>query len=189
MRIDEVALRPGVFVCLCAVLAVGCGQAGLPSQSEQELASCSNPAVPYAVGYPRTWYVVPADDEAGVEPCTYFGPEEFEFTDNHAPMLTGASVVVVAHPSCMGYEFEPDHRRDIQIDGFPAREEEFSKPVAYLQYVVEVRDGDACEQQGVVIVRTDPQAPGDYQENKRVVRVLAMNLDIRPTSLPSHAGF
>ncbi len=166
---------------MTALLAVGCSSSPNPSASldEPALATCTNEVVPYAVHYPAEWYVVPADEDEGIESCTYFARERFEFTPNNVPLRTGASAIVNAAATCMGDEIEPLFRRELEVDGFPAREEEFERPVIY-QFVIQVREGETCGDQGIVVIRTEGHAPGDYAENKQMVRLLVQGLDIRP---------
>ncbi len=56
----------------------------------------------------------------------------------------------------------------------------FEDPFRFYHVVVTVRESGTCEEEANVIIRTDETVPGDYEENKRIVRLLAMNLDIRP---------
>lgn len=80
----------------------------------------------------------------------------------------------------MVYESEPTHRRELEIDGFPAREEEITEPILIYQYVLELRAGEECSDAAVLAIRTEGQAAGDYDANKMMVRRLAQGLDVQP---------
>jgi len=145
------------------------------------LRQCENNEVlpAYRLSYPVDWFVHPADPEAEVPPCTYFGPEPFEYFRATEPENTPWSVVVLVVSGCLVSEQDPFSERSEIVDGFRATISEYSHGVNVHRYnwIVELVKAPECELDRTGFIQTAEWQPGDYEANKTVLDTMARSWD------------
>lgn len=148
------------------------------------LATCDNPeAIPaYRLSYPADWFVLPADPEKGVQPCSYFGPAPFEYRvpDRIQGDDVPWSIHVSVTSSCVIVEFPPVSTRSDIVDGFPAQVSEIAvyRDVRYYHWIIDLLPARDCDQRRQVFIQTATWQPGDYETNKQVIDLMVSTLGI-----------
>jgi hypothetical protein len=148
--------------------------------------SCADPDAGYRLTYPRDWWPHPADASRGIDPCSYFGPEQFELVCNpDEGRLVGESVRVQVMTVCgVGYPYGTEFptREDVQVGGFPRRERVKDPFLGdYYQYVVNLEPGvseeDCVEGRWFAILVTYQMYAADYAAGRDAVDLMAATID------------
>jgi hypothetical protein len=154
-------------------------------------ATCENAGVGYALAYPADWFVHPADATRNIPACALFAAEPFTYVSSVRPGF-GASVYVDEwEGSCLEFDMvdpTPDVLEPVRVGGLPAFRIHFRPPGALEvhSYLVNLSPDvgpvlggigvEPCDNSHALSIRSDGHAPGDYEQNRRVVDRIAATL-------------
>ena len=157
------------------------GRAAASGPQGEGLLQCENPEArpPYSLSYPADWFVHPADPAAEVPPCTYFGPERFDYAEPLAVEDAVESIVVMVFTGCVVEELRSAVSASSEVvDGFPATASEFRHGSnRRYNWKVEVHRGPQCDTDTTGFLQTASWMPGDYETNKAVLELMARSMD------------
>jgi hypothetical protein len=149
---------------------------------------CVNPDAPFAVPYPSSWWVHPADPDRDTESCERFGPEPFDLTQDDDLVWTGQSIYLHMINGCVGTFYEPMSSEPREVGGYPGFRNEYepgfgaeSPAVASLEYYVRLTPID-CQAPDFRNFRatTSADVPA-YEANKDLLDAMMAGLQFSST--------
>lgn len=136
---------------------------------------CSSP-VGFSVAYAPGWFVHPADPSLDLDECSLFASQRFTAERDQDGGWVGAQIVLTTGTGCRGSFEVVVTERELKIQGFPAwarglafGEGPDAGTVSGYEYFINLRPQVACENGSWFVARTEPDAPGNHEENMRTL--------------------
>jgi hypothetical protein len=130
----------------------------------------------FSIVYPDGWYVHPEDPSVGASSCTLFAADPFEGSRESDWGWTGAQIVLRLAEGCQGSFESVLSEEEVDIEGYPAwvrtkgvGEGPNSGELSAYEYTVNLAPADPCETGRWFFGRTEVDAPGNFEENKRIL--------------------